>query len=397
MNRKLVYIIIGAVVVVVSVAVLLVILLRKSSNKPKFKWTFTNPTVCSQPCGGGVSYATVICTDQNGNPAPDSQCASLGPKPSGEIPCNTQPCTWSTGPWSACSKTCGTGGTQSRNVWCPGPSGSCTGPKPADWQNCPDLPYCQWIIGPWNPTGCADLPCGTIPQNRTVTCSSPDPADCGPEPPVSQTCDSGKPCSWEVGPWTPDCLQTYVCGTGPQSRSISCPNPDPSQCGPQPSTTQICNTNKTCEWSLVNAYPYPIPSEAQLMSYNGKNVQLLLRNQQSFGIVATLIGSVVIDSNPLVFTASSPAANTIVFMTTFNSKTTGLQIDSGGRLTINNDGDSPLYLGLQYNTTVNDYVPVIVSSSGISLVTVDIPQLYSNNPITVTASSNPQVTPLAIL
>jgi len=121
-------------------------------EEPAYAWVPGPWGACSATCGGGSQSRVVTCRDTTTNVAvADSFCASAGPKPPATQACNTQPCTtytWVTGPWSACSVTCGTG-TQTRQVFCqqdPGailvPDSFCSasGPKPATAQPCTQPP-----------------------------------------------------------------------------------------------------------------------------------------------------------------------------------------------------------------------------------------------------------------
>ena len=204
-----------------------------SNNKypKKYNWVeaSSTPSNCSVPCGGGTGYVAINCVDQNGNPAPVSQCDEYaGPKPSGLIPCNTQPCSWNIGDWSACSKTCGTGGVQTRTVTCPG-------------SNCPS-----------------------------------------PQPPTSQSCFNGW-CAWNTTNWNPEC-SSFVCGKGNQTRTTTCSVANPSDCGPQPVLTNVCDTGKSCSWQNGHVYPYPVPSMNYLQSLDGKTFNLALSNNQNLNL-----------------------------------------------------------------------------------------------------------------
>lgn len=96
-----------------------------------YTWVTGTPSPCSATCGGGSRARTVSCERNPGAIAvDDTLCADAGPRPATIEACNTQACptpaptpeptpayVWDTGPFTACSATCG-GGSQARTVTC---------------------------------------------------------------------------------------------------------------------------------------------------------------------------------------------------------------------------------------------------------------------------------------
>ncbi len=186
--------------------------------------------------------------------------------------CSPNPCfaTWSVGPWSACSTTCGPG-IQTRTVQCtiagtilPDSQCATAGAKPATTQSCNSGPCDSfvWTTGAW---GSCSAPCGGGTRTRTVACISvitgavvSDALCTGTRPQSSEACNT-QPClpaEWTVGDWSA-CSTT--CGPGIQTRTVQCTLAGAvvadAQCanaGPKPATTQPCNPGPcdTYEWTV---------------------------------------------------------------------------------------------------------------------------------------------------
>ena len=108
-------------------------------------------TGCSNGCGAGLQYRTVVCKDINSNTVGDTYCSVAGAKPATQQACQgVTSCgySWAVGGWSACSNNC-TGGYQTRDVYCRRTDGSIVadaycGGKPNTVQQCsnPSAPEC---------------------------------------------------------------------------------------------------------------------------------------------------------------------------------------------------------------------------------------------------------------
>uniref|UniRef100_UPI0025403722 papilin n=1 Tax=Euleptes europaea TaxID=460621 RepID=UPI0025403722 len=148
-------------------------------------WKTGDWGVCSASCGGGTQIRSVYCVSYDGHSSQDvvddTECASLTEKPRSAQPCNMQRCaTWTTGPWSECSVSCGEG-IQSRTVTCRTGLGlqtqdvAClTQPKPPQTQPCIEdncIHEVGWHIGDW---GLCSKSCDSGVRTRQVTCADRD-------------------------------------------------------------------------------------------------------------------------------------------------------------------------------------------------------------------------------
>ncbi|TNN79764.1 A disintegrin and metalloproteinase with thrombospondin motifs 16 [Liparis tanakae] len=175
-----------------------------------------------------------------------SYCNTKSRPATGLMPCNTQPCpaSWSVGEWGVCSRSCG-GGEQTRQVQCvqrtsqtnvdTAADSRCVRAAPARRQacsthSCPPV----WTTGPWSQ---CSRKCGSGLKKRTVLCTSADPAAqtltdslcAGPSKPSSQEtcfikrCQKQRKVQWFVSTWQ-ECSVT--CGRGSQTRFIKCAEKD---------------------------------------------------------------------------------------------------------------------------------------------------------------------------
>ncbi|XP_039109837.1 SCO-spondin-like [Hyaena hyaena] len=232
--------------------------------------------------GGCVPIAHCECTDAQGHSwAPGSQhreaCSTCTCR-AGRLSCTAQPCpppthcAWSRwSAWSPCSRSCGSGGQQSRfrsstsGSWAPECREEQSQSQPCPQPPCP--PLCphgarlhtlgdSWLQGecqqcsctpegiicediecavpgawtPWSPWSACPVSCGGGNQVRTRVCVASAPHHSGAPclGPGTQTQRCGwqpclgqlDACSW--GPWGP-CSRS--CGPGLASRSGSCPCP----------------------------------------------------------------------------------------------------------------------------------------------------------------------------
>ncbi|XP_061742434.1 papilin-like [Nerophis ophidion] len=185
-----------------------------------YTWRFGSWSACSTECGSGYQSRNVFCNMDN-EAAPDYLCASLA-RPESNRTCNAQACpstySWKTGPWNACSVTCGAG-QQVRSVHCSYRDGSAArtvqdtycsqySQAPAATQNC-NLHPCDdyqasrpskisWHVSEW---GLCSRSCTGGSRERQVVCSDREgnryPAErCYPQatPPAVENCNN-QPCS----------------------------------------------------------------------------------------------------------------------------------------------------------------------------------------------------------
>jgi hypothetical protein len=420
MNTKVILISVVSVIIIVTVTLVLVLNKKSDSNnnnnggKVTLSWSVQDSGVCSKPCGSGSRYVKYSCVGTNSSgtsvSAPPNQCiAELGPDPSGEVPCNTDPCQWTAGPWSSCSTPCGPG-TQTRTVNCENgnaPNSVCSGAEPPSSQSC-EGPPCEWQVGAWGNcmvNGQA-VTCGKdATRTRIVAC--PVEGQCNSSQPSSvDTCqgDIHPPdttglnigyCNWGLGSWGPDCNSTYVCGTGPQSRNVSCPR-NAENCDPNVNHTssQVCNTNSICSWNASSKqYPYPFPSEESFATFNDAPIHLLLSNNQYYGLDTSTQGKIVISENPSVIGSSVQNLSTGQYELGFiltgllilclipNPNNPNEYILTGNQVNSNN-----IVLVARYSNDIQDYY--LCSNTGMNLKL----SRYDNTGVYMVQTTNPQST-----
>ncbi|XP_028137005.2 ADAMTS-like protein 4 isoform X1 [Diabrotica virgifera virgifera] len=206
---------------------------------------------CSATCGEGLQQYTPQCK-QDSLTVSESLCTK--PKPSIQTrPCRESYCDnrsenelpqtyddnansfdWATGPWSACSVSCGTG-HRTRSVTCPSgrcipddrpthaeycEMGSCT-PREIVYHTSSSRSISTWLATDWSQ--CSEA-CGTGTQTRMAVCGLQDKESCPSEtkPELSRACSSDKQCDaqWFEGPWGP-CSDGCL-GRGKQKREVVC-------------------------------------------------------------------------------------------------------------------------------------------------------------------------------
>lgn len=313
MNVWVVVLIVG--ILALAGLITAIILLKKKENSPSIPTSYVwatstpGPDECSVPCGGGKAHRVVSCVAKSGDsilgPAPDERCDPAS-KPADVIDCNTQPCEWVVGDWSACSKVCG-GGTRNRSVSCPDPKGDCEGAKPDSLEEC-NTQSCDWVVGDWSDCKVGDsiVKCGKdAKKTRTVSCPGGADSSCpSTKPDTEEGCPELPFCDWKTTDWQPDCKSGYVCGKGEQTRNTTCirdssvvgnENCDPEK---QPSRSQECDTGLTCAWNSTKWYPYPPPSGNIYDGIPASKVNFLVRNNQNTGLI--------IGGNGLVYEGTSP-------------------------------------------------------------------------------------------
>lgn len=206
-------------------------------------WNISSWTECSVPCGSGLQERTVTCIGVGDETLAygDEKCLNANntdnPRPETSRVCNTQRCvkySWSSGPWSECSKPCGAG-LNNRTVACVGddsqayPDDKCTnaGDKPSSTQDC-NTDACityDWKFGEWSD---CSVTCGGGVKKRDVVCfgsNNQNAADsfCNAttRPDNVQACNFDK-CpvyDWVVGDYSA-CSAT--CGGGVKTRTVVC-------------------------------------------------------------------------------------------------------------------------------------------------------------------------------
>ncbi|CAK5103924.1 unnamed protein product [Meloidogyne enterolobii] len=142
---------------------------RVCSPGPCPYWRTSDWNKCSVSCGQGIKKRLVECVLRN-QIVDDSLCTAVN-RPSHEEKCVLMSCAvWNVESWGPCSLSCGSGGTQHRNVNCVRYTTSrnynnennyivlhdreCTGQKPQSDRIC-ELPACpitkgEWVIGQWS-------------------------------------------------------------------------------------------------------------------------------------------------------------------------------------------------------------------------------------------------------
>ncbi|XP_074886688.1 papilin [Buteo buteo] len=147
---------------------------------------------CSATCGGGTQTRSVYCVAFDGQSSQgvvdNAECMAFTQQPRSSQPCNVRQCaTWSTGPWSECSASCGEG-VQTRTVTCRTQQGSqaqdfacLMEPKPLATQPCLKENCIQeigWHVGDW---GLCSKSCNSGIRTRQVICADGDSKFYSPE------------------------------------------------------------------------------------------------------------------------------------------------------------------------------------------------------------------------
>lgn len=241
---------------------------------------------CSVTCGTGSQSRERTCASSGGATVADSNCASAA-APALSQPCNTnvacvtETYAWTEGAWGSCSVTCGSGGVQSRDVYCAQNPGNvrasdaqCSGTSrapiakpstttPCNLGLCLSYSWCNEQGTPCGVWGGCSITCdgGSFQgqQVRDVFCvdntgarSPASSAQCAAlgaaAPSALRACTAGQPCpsfAYVARPWGA-CSAT--CDNGYQVRSFDCMNTVANtlagndSCGGQliPSANQPC-------------------------------------------------------------------------------------------------------------------------------------------------------------
>ncbi|NXX46366.1 PPN protein, partial [Tricholaema leucomelas] len=252
-----------------------------------YSWSYGSWSECSSECGGGFQSRLVFCTIDN-EIYPDYMCRSKprphNNRTCGHQTC-PQTKRWKTGEWGPCSATCG-GGTQTRSVYCVAFDGQSSqgvvdnaecmafAQQPRSSQPCNMRQCATWSTGPWSECSAS---CGEGVQTRTVTCRTQQGSQAQdfaclvePKPLATQPClkeNCIQEVGWHVGDWG---LCSKSCSAGIRTRQVICADGDskfysPETCKaiqPQkPATLGSCNT-QPCY------LPQQVPSMQEPMGYD---------------------------------------------------------------------------------------------------------------------------------
>ena len=174
------------------------------------EWKTGNLSSCSSTCGTGIRAKAVWCEDAHTKRILSKFYCDRDSKPESEVSCidiSTCRYGWETGVWGSCSGSCGSTGTQSRNVWCERTDGATVadsycaddGEKPATSQLCDT--HCNYtFFWRWSSWGSCSGACGTTgTQSRNVWCERNDGVTVsdnfcsGAKPDTSRSC-TNEPC-----------------------------------------------------------------------------------------------------------------------------------------------------------------------------------------------------------
>ncbi|XP_052551449.1 papilin isoform X3 [Tympanuchus pallidicinctus] len=261
-----------------------------------YSWSYSSWSECSSECGGGFQSRLVFCTIDN-EIYPDYMCSNKPRPDSnrtcGHQAC-PQTKRWKTGEWGPCSATCG-GGTQTRSVYCVAFDGQNSqgvvdnaecmafAQQPHSSQPCNRRQCATWSTGPWSECSAS---CGEGVQTRTVTCRTQRGSQAQdfaclmePKPPATQPClkeNCIQEVGWHVGDWG---LCSKSCSSGIRTRQVICADGDSKfysadickAIQPQkPATLDSCNV-QPCY------LPQQVPSMQDTMGYDISRQSLLTR------------------------------------------------------------------------------------------------------------------------
>ncbi|OXB63348.1 hypothetical protein ASZ78_001924 [Callipepla squamata] len=281
-----------------------------------YSWSYSSWSECSSECGGGFQSRLVFCTIDN-EIYPDYMCRNKpqpgNNRTCGHQTC-PQTKRWKTGEWGPCSATCG-GGTQTRSVYCVAFDGQSSqgvvdnaecmafAQQPHSSQPCNRRQCATWSTGPWSECSAS---CGEGVQTRTVTCRTQQGSQAQdfaclmePKPPATQPClkeNCIQEVGWHVGDWG---LCSKSCNSGIRTRQVICADGDSKfysadickAIQPQkPATLGSCNV-QPCY------LPQQVPSMQDTMGYDISRQSLLTRydpNSPATGSEFCLFGFLVI-------------------------------------------------------------------------------------------------------
>ncbi|NWX21624.1 PPN protein, partial [Aegotheles bennettii] len=261
-----------------------------------YSWSYGSWSECSSECGGGFQSRLVFCTIDN-EIYPDYMCRNKPqPDNNRTCGSQTCPQTkrWKTGEWGSCSATCG-GGTQTRSVYCVAFDGQSSqgvvdnaecmafAQQPRHSQPCNMRQCASWSTGPWSECSAS---CGEGVQTRTVTCKTQQGSQAQdfaclvePKPSATQPClkeNCIQEVGWHVGDWG---LCSKSCNSGIRTRQVICADGDSKFYSPE--TCKAIQPQKPAILGSCNMQPcylpQQVPSMQDTMGYDATRQSLLTR------------------------------------------------------------------------------------------------------------------------
>ncbi|NXW12434.1 PPN protein, partial [Circaetus pectoralis] len=261
-----------------------------------YSWSYGSWSECSSECGGGFQSRSVFCTIDN-EIYPDYMCRNKpqpdNNRTCGRQTC-PQTKRWKTGEWGSCSATCG-GGTQTRSVYCVAFDGQSSQgvvdnaecmaftQQPRSSQPCNMRQCATWSTGPWSECSAS---CGEGVQTRTVTCRTQQGSQAQdfaclmePKPLATQPClkeNCIQEIGWHVGDWG---LCSKSCNSGIRTRQVICADGDSKFYSPE--TCKAIQPQKPATLGSCNMQPcylpQQVPSMQDTMGYDVTRQSLLTR------------------------------------------------------------------------------------------------------------------------
>ncbi|NWR91497.1 PPN protein, partial [Furnarius figulus] len=261
-----------------------------------YSWSYSSWSECSSECGGGFQSRLVFCTIDN-EIYPDYMCRNKpqpdNNRTCGHQAC-PQTKRWKTGEWGSCSATCG-GGTQTRSVYCVAFDGQSSqgvvdntecmafSQQPRSTQPCNVRQCATWSTGPWSECSAS---CGEGVQTRTITCKTQQGSQAQdfaclmePKPSATQPClkeNCIQEIGWHVGDWG---LCSKSCDSGIRTRQVICADSDSKFYSPE--TCKAIQPQKPATLGSCNMQPcylpQQVPSMQDTMGYDVTRQSLLTR------------------------------------------------------------------------------------------------------------------------
>ncbi|KFZ64773.1 Papilin, partial [Antrostomus carolinensis] len=254
--------------------------LPMQGQAPGYSWSYGSWSECSSECGGGFQSRLVFCTIDN-EIYPDYMCRSKpqpdNNRTCGHQMC-PQTKRWKTGEWGSCSATCG-GGTQTRSVYCVAFDGQSSqgvvddaecmafAQQPRSSQPCNMRQCATWSTGPWSECSAS---CGEGVQTRTVTCRTRQGSQAQdfaclmePKPSATQPClkeNCIQEIGWHIGDWG---LCSKSCNSGIRTRQVICADGDSKFYSPE--TCKAIQPQKPATLGSCNMQPCSLPQQVPSM------------------------------------------------------------------------------------------------------------------------------------